>query len=123
VHVPAAAPARDLQPRDRLAEEHRGLEVDVDDLVERLLGHLEQRLLVLHAQAVDEEVGHAVALGGELDRDADRVGRARVERERVRRRAAGLELARERDRLGLVAAGDHARARRAREPRAIASPM
>ena len=48
--MPAASPGRDLHARDRLREEHGGLEIDVEHAVERLLGHVDQRLDLLGAQ-------------------------------------------------------------------------
>ncbi|HEX9719537.1 MAG TPA: hypothetical protein VGA59_07370, partial [Ramlibacter sp.] len=39
----AAAPGRDLVPGGCLGEEHRGLEVDLQDFVENFFRHLEQR--------------------------------------------------------------------------------
>ena len=49
-------PRGNLHARDGLRQEHRGLEVDVDDAVERLLRHVEQRLDLLRAGAIDEDV-------------------------------------------------------------------
>ena len=81
MHVPAAMARGDLMARDRLAQEHRGLEIDLVDFVVRLLGHVEQRLLALDADAIHQDVEVAAPRDGGVDRRADRRDRMRIHRD------------------------------------------
>ena len=79
VHLAPAAAMGYLVPRGGLREKHRRLQVELIDLVERLLGHLEQRLLAVEADGVDQDVEPAVLAHDRLHRRADARDRMRVE--------------------------------------------
>ena len=69
--LPSAAPGCDLHFGRRLRQEHRGFQVGLVDPVERLFRDFDERLLDLHADAIDqcveaaEPVDHAVDRAGE----------------------------------------------------------
>ena len=65
MNVAPAVSRGDLVARDGLAQEHRGLEVDLVDFVVRFFGHVEQRLLALDADAVHQDVEAAAPADGE----------------------------------------------------------
>ena len=102
---PAAAPAIWWRG-DGLAHEHRRLEVDLHDLVERGLADVGMALLALDADAVDEDVEAAEATRDRIDGGADAGGRMGVHREADRVVAGGAERGGERFGLRDAASGD-----------------
>ena len=88
MHLPASVAGGDLVSGDGLGQEHRGLEIDAVDLVVRLLGDLEERLLALDAYAVDQYVDTPAALEDRLGRASNRPDRLGVHRYSVRRESS-----------------------------------
>ncbi len=79
MHLCSAASVGHLMARARLRDEHRGFQIDANDLVELLFTDVGEQLLALNPHAIDQQVKPSVLFPRAVDGathglDAFRVG-------------------------------------------------